>query len=111
MHQQQVDWNKGDLDSFMKSYWNSDSLAFVGSKKITYGWQQTLENYRKSYPGKEGMGTLTFSDIKIKVLSPTSAFVIGAWHLKRKIGNLNGHYTLLFKKIEDRWVITVDHSS
>lgn len=111
MDQQQVDWNKGDLPSFMESYWKNDSLAFVGSKKVTYGWKATLENYKKEYPGKAGMGTLSFSDIQIKTLSPTSAFVIGAWHLKREMGNLDGHYTLLFRKIDGRWVITVDHSS
>ena len=111
MHQQATDWNNGDLDHFMESYWKNDSLAFVGSKAVVYGWNATLENYKKQYPGKAAMGELSFSDIKVELLSPTSAFVIGAWHLKREIGDIGGHYTLLFKKLDGHWLITVDHSS
>ncbi|ANI90662.1 DUF4440 domain-containing protein [Arachidicoccus ginsenosidimutans] len=111
MHQQQDDWNNGDVDAFMQGYWQSDSLQFVG-KQITYGWQNTLNNYKKGYPSKEAMGTLTFSDLKVDVLSKTSAFVIGAWKIvhsdKTTIG---GHFTLLWKKINGKWLIVVDHTS
>jgi len=30
MDQQVNCWNKGDIDCFMKSYWQSDSLMFIG---------------------------------------------------------------------------------
>lgn len=111
MQQQEKAWNKGDLPAFMQTYWKSDSLAFVGSHTVTYGWQQTLDNYKKTYKDRDAMGELSFSNIKIDQLSATSCFVLGAWHLKRKAGDLDGHYTLLFKKIEGHWVIVTDHSS
>ena len=44
---QAEDWNKGDLDSFMEGYWNSEKLQFIGATVVTYGWQKTLENYKK----------------------------------------------------------------
>ena len=55
---QQNCWNEGDLDCFMEGYWKSDNLVFIGSKGLTYGWQKTLDNYKKSYPTKEAMGKL-----------------------------------------------------
>src|SRR5690606_40403736 len=55
MSQQEQDWNNGDIDAFMKGYWRSDSLMFVGKNGIKYGWQTTLENYKKSYPDKSTM--------------------------------------------------------
>ena len=58
LHSQQKAWNEGNIDGFMSSYWNNDSLKFIGSKGITYGWQKTLDNYKKSYPNKEAMGKL-----------------------------------------------------
>lgn len=104
-------WNCGDLDCFMKPYLHSDSLMFVGKSGITYGWQETLDNYKKGYPTTEKMGHLNFTNIKIIPLSDSSCYVIGKWHLVRTIGDLEGHYTLLWRKIDGKWVIIADHSS
>ena len=111
MHEQQVAWNKGDLDGFMLSYWNSDSLKFIGKNGITYGWKSTLANYKKSYPDKATMGELTFTIISVEELSKTSCYVIGKWDLKREKGDVGGYYTLLWKKIDGKWVIVIDHTS
>jgi ketosteroid isomerase-like protein len=104
-------WNAGDLPKFMSTYWHSDSLRFIGKSGLTYGWQQTLDNYKKNYPSKEAMGQLDFNILSIEVLSKRSAFVVGRWHLARTIGDLSGHFTLLFRKIDGKWVIVADHSS
>lgn len=108
---QQTAWNQGDLETFMQSYWKSDELLFVGSKGPTYGWQQTLENYKKSYPGKAGMGILTFSDIKVTMLGKEYASVFGRWKLTREKDTPEGVYTLVFKKFKNGWKIISDHSS
>ena len=111
MKKQETAWNKADIEGFMAYYWKSDSLKFIGSKGITYGWQKTLDNYKKSYPTPDAMGVLTFENNTIEQLSPTKIFVIGKWNLKRKEGDVGGHYTLLWKKINGKWVIIVDHTS
>jgi ketosteroid isomerase-like protein len=109
---QQTDaWNRGDIEGFMNSYWESDSLMFVGKSGVTYGWANTLKNYRKGYPDTAVMGKLSFDYIKIKRLSKKYYFVVGKWHLKRSIGDIDGYYNLLFEKINGRWAIVVDHSS
>lgn len=104
-------WNKGDINAFMQTYWKSDSLVFVGKNGVTYGWQNTLDNYKKGYPDKTAMGKLQFTIIRIEYLSNEVYNVIGKWHLTRTIGNLQGHYTLLIKKIKGEWLIVQDHSS
>jgi ketosteroid isomerase-like protein len=104
-------WNTGNLDRFMLTYWQSDSLKFIGKSGITYGWQKTLENYKKGYPDTAAMGKLDFNILEVKRLSVLYYFVVGKWHLTRSIGDVSGHFTLLFKKIKNKWVIVVDHSS
>lgn len=104
-------WNRGDLEGFMKTYWKSDSLMFIGKSGVTYGWNNTLNNYKKSYPDRTAMGKLSFDIITVKNLSPKYYQVVGKWHLERSIGNLSGHYTLLLEKIDGEWVIISDHSS
>lgn len=111
MIDQEAAWNKGDIDGFMSSYWNSDSLKFIGKKGITYGWKNTLDNYKKSYPDKATMGKLSFTIISIEVLSSTSCYVIGKWALDREKDDVGGHFTLLWKRISGKWLIVSDHTS
>jgi len=110
MKQQEVSWNAGNIEGFMKHYWHSDSLKFIGSKGITYGWQNTLNNYTKAYPDKETMGLLSFTILEATALSETAVYLIGKWEL-RKLKPSSGHFTLLWKKIDGNWVIVADHSS
>ena len=108
---QQAAWNKGNIEGFMQGYWQSDSLMFIGKDGITYGWQKTLENYKKNYADTAAMGKLDFEFIEIKRLSAVYYFVTGKWHLTRSIGNVGGSFTLLLRKIKGKWVIVKDHSS
>jgi ketosteroid isomerase-like protein len=110
---QQTAWNEGNLEGYMNGYWKNDSLLFIGKKGITAGWQQTLDNYKRSYPDKDAMGLLGFEIMNVEMLSSTSAHVIGKWQLTRDAeqGNLSGYFTLVFRKIKNRWVIVSDHSS
>jgi hypothetical protein len=108
---QENSWNHGNLENFMQGYWKNDSLMFIGKSGITYGWQKTLENYRKRYPDTAAMGTLTFTMIQFRPLSASFYFVVGKWDLQRSIGNIGGHFTLLVKKIKGKWLIVADHSS
>lgn len=104
-------WNQGNLEEFMSGYWKSDSLMFIGKAGLTYGWQSTLNNYKKGYPDTTAMGKLDFDIIEVRRLSVLYFFVVGKWHLARTIGDLRGTFTLLFKKVKDKWVIVADHSS
>ncbi len=111
MWQQQECWNNGDLECFMESYLKSDDLVFVGSAGPKYGWQVTLNNYKRSYPNKDAMGTLSFDLLKFISLGKNHQLVIGKWSLNRKTDNPNGHFSIVFKKIKGEWKIIADHSS
>lgn len=104
-------WNNGDVTAFMQTYWQNDSLTFIGKDGPHYGWQPVLDHYRKVYPDKAAMGTLTFSNLILRKLSGEYYFVIGAWHLARTAGDVGGEFTLLFRKIGGQWKIVVDHTS
>lgn len=109
--EQQECWNEGDLDCFMQGYWKSEQLVFVGKSGLTYGWQKTLNNYRKSYPDKAAMGQLTFQLLQLDPISEDFWSVIGKWSLQRKEDNPNGHFSLIFRRLGEDWVIISDHSS
>lgn len=111
--EQQDCWNKGDLDCFMQHYWKDKNLEFIGKNGMTKGWKQTLDNYKRSYPTPEKMGKLSFDIIKNKQIDFNTAHTIGRWQLIRKeIGDtLSGHFSLIWQKRKQEWVIISDHSS
>lgn len=104
-------WNRGSINDFMKGYWKNDSLSFVSHDNVTYGYNKMVDHYKKTYKDTTAMGKLFFALISVKKLSPEYYFVIGKWMLKRSIGDIGGNYTLLFRKINSKWVIITDHTS
>ena len=111
LEEQVTCWNKGDLDCFMQGYLNSNELVFVGSGGPKYGWQVTLNNYKKSYPDRAAMGTLKLDLLKFQPLGKKHYLVIGKWVLNRKLDAPQGHFSLVFEKINGEWKIIADHSS
>ena len=104
-------WNRGDIDSFMTSYWKADETAFVGATGMARGWQAVLERYHRAYPNREAMGHLTFSNIEVHQECANSAFVIGQYHLQREKDHPSGIFTLDLRKFGDGWRIVLDHTT
>lgn len=111
MKDQEKAWSQNDLEGFMQGYWKSDSLKFYGSRGLTKGWQQTLANYKQGYPTKDHSGTLTFEIDDVSPIETNSYWVMGRYFLKRNIGDANGNFLIIFKKIEGEWKIVADMSS
>ena len=109
-HQQSA-WNRGDVDGFMKVYWDSPELTFAGSSGIIRGWQPVLERYRKNYPDQKAMGHLDFSEVQVRPLGRDAALVLGRWHLRRDSDELGGVFTLVFERFPEGWRIIHDHTS
>ena len=106
---QQECWNNGDIDGFMQGYWNSEELIFTSlNHKPTYGWKNTLERYRNSYPNKESMGEFKFEILDLKLTSISTSTVKGKWELIRENDNPNGLFWLAIDKIDANWLITKD---
>jgi beta-aspartyl-peptidase (threonine type) len=100
----------------MEHYWKSDDLTFSSGGKTTRGWQATLDNYRKRYPTREAMGRVSFSELEITPLGSSTdedgaAMVLGRWQLDGESEPVGGNFTLVFRKIDGKWVIVHDHTS
>ena len=104
-------WNRGDIDRFMNGYARSPSTVFVSEDTIRRGWEIVRERYRKKYSDRAKMGTLTFSDLEIALLSPDAAVALGRWRLERAKDRPHGRFTLIFKRLPEGWRIVHDHTS
>ena len=102
-------WNSGDMETFMQAYWKSDSLRFMSSGKITYGWQGMLDGYKKGYPDKESIGELKFELISLEYLGAEHLLMLGEFHISRE-KDLKGKFSLIWKIIDGEWKIIFDHT-
>ena len=102
MNSQEDAWNRGDLEGFMNGYWHSDSLKFIGKAGLTYGWDTTLANYKKSYPDTDAMGRLTFDNLSIEMIDSDVILVIGKWMLAQYVGRYAAR-ALFFELAEKGW--------
>ena len=104
-------WNSGDINSFMEGYIKSDELVFSGKSGPVYGWNETKNRYLKNYPDTQTMGQLKFTVNKIRSVSSDVAFLIGEYYLTRSTEDSYGHFTLFWKKINNKWLIISDHTT
>ena len=104
-------WNRGDFRGYMAGFKNPD-VVFVSGGRFQAGWQGTLNHYVRDYGGSaERRGRLHFYNMKIDLLSPTAAMLVGQYRLERGARVTEGVNTRLFKKFHGRWLITVNHVS
>lgn len=104
-------WNRGDIQGFMRGYYNSEKLVFISGDNITRGWSPTLERYKRNYDSRGKMGVLSFSDLEFTFLSRKAAVVIGSWSLERANDRPHGKFSLVFRRFKKGWRIILDHTS
>jgi uncharacterized protein (TIGR02246 family) len=104
-------WNRGDFRGYMAGFANPD-VVFVSGGKFQDGWKGTLDHYTRDYGGSaERRGRLHFYNMKVDLLAPDAAMLIGQYRLERGSRVTEGVNTRLFRKRHGRWLITVNHVS
>jgi uncharacterized protein (TIGR02246 family) len=114
MEKSQANWNRGDLAAFAADYEDSPETTFVGKTVTRGGTAAVLARYQAHYPNREAMGTLTYSELSIRVLSPDIVLADGKYFLRRTAsggGDASGRFTLVIRKTPKGWKIIHDHSS
>ncbi|HWS52946.1 MAG TPA: DUF4440 domain-containing protein [Pyrinomonadaceae bacterium] len=108
---QQAAWNRGDIEGFMAGYAREEATTFVSGDTLTRGWQTVLDRYKARYDSRGKMGTLTFSELEFKPLSPFYIMATGRWQLARDADTPRGRFTLIFRRTTGGWRVVHDHTS
>jgi ketosteroid isomerase-like protein len=111
IHRMEDAWNRGDFRGYMAGFKNPD-VVFVSGGKFQQGWRGTLDHYVRDYGGSaERRGKLHFYNMKVDVLAPDAAMLVGQYRLERGPRVTEGVNTRLFRKIKGKWLITMNHVS
>lgn len=102
-------WNRGDLEAFVSVY--AEDAAFVSPTGLTRGRQAVLDRYRKRYPDKAAMGTLSLEVLETRLADIHGASVVARWSLTYPDKPAASGLTLLVLRPRgDAWVIVQDAS-
>jgi ketosteroid isomerase-like protein len=110
---QESAWNRGDIDSFAKGYKDSPDTLFI-SHQVNRGFAGLVDEYRREYPTRSAMGTLSFSQLEVHGLDEKFAVCIGKYELdrsKKEGGHAEGLFSLIFEKTDQGWKIILDHTT
>ena len=104
-------WNRGDFRGYMAGFKNPD-VVFISGGKFQDGWQGTLSHYVRDYGGSpERRGKLHFYNMKVDLLAPDAAMLVGQYRPERGPRITEGVNTRLFRKIHRHWLIVMNHVS
>jgi uncharacterized protein (TIGR02246 family) len=108
-------WNRGDPAAFCEVY--ADDATFLSPTGLTRGRQAVLERYRKRYPDKAAMGTLSLEPIETRLAPAREAGAVLAvtiaarWTLSYPDKPAATGFTLLvLHRVGARWLIVQDAS-
>src|SRR5690348_17456572 len=83
IHDMEAAWNRGDLEGYMAGFKNPD-VVFVSGGRFQDGWKGTLDHYLRDYGGSaERRGRLHFYNMKVELLAPDAAMLVGQYRLIR----------------------------
>jgi ketosteroid isomerase-like protein len=103
------EWNKGDLEDFMKMYTDSSTMMYPTGP---VGLSSIRELYEKKYfNGKMPKQNLNYSEMKVTMLGENYALLTGKFTLKGgSLPERSGIYSLVMVLTKDGWKILHDHS-
>ena len=104
-------WNRGDLDGYLASYWDSDKTTWISGGRLTRGKDAIVAACKARFAADGRMGELTVADLEIDVLTNADAIALGRWILNQGGQLSTGYFTVQLKKIEGNWVYATDHAS
>ena len=106
---------RADPDAVMGVYWNSPQLVlFNNNGTVTKSWQQVRANRQSSYPNLKDV-KLDVRDVRVHVLSPTSAVATCLWSqtqtVRDQTESATGRLTLVFQRVGGAWKAVHTHTS
>ncbi|HSL42019.1 MAG TPA: SgcJ/EcaC family oxidoreductase [Anaerolineales bacterium] len=104
-------WNRGDLDGYLASYWDSEKTLWISSGSLTRGKAAIAAAYKRRFSMGQPMGKLSVAELEIDVLTPDDAIAFGRWILDLEGTPSQGFFTVQLRKIEGTWLFVCDHAS
>jgi len=110
---QVADWNRGDLDGFLRGYWDDPGVVFQSGGDRLDGFAAVRDRYRNRYQAEgRPMGKLAFEGVEVVMLGADSAMARGRYRLTMPDGKTpGGLYTLILRRRPEGWRIIHDHTS
>ncbi len=103
-------WNAGNLEAFVATYWDGPELTFYGKSGLARGRRDLLATYRRNYPTAKERGHLAFEVVDFRGLHGGNALLLGEYRIDGEVPS-HGVFTLVLTRQHGRVVILHDHTT
>jgi hypothetical protein len=107
-------WNRGDLETFLTSYWQSDKTRYISGNKMMMGFETIAESYRTRFLADDApsMGKMRLQ-VEPEWVTQDEALVFGKYQALDSDAALAGQgvFTVHLRRIDGVWKIVSDHAS
>ena len=106
-------WNNQDMEGALSYYWNSNRIAWVNRKGITFGIAEFVKAMRSDFADKSKMGHYDGKVLYSTEVTPDQVLIV----VDRKIVNgegkrlMGGVSTQLWRKTDSGWKAVFEHAS
>lgn len=109
LEKQETDWNRGDMNAFLSAYWHSDTLVTVNVRGVQYGMDGFERYMKRNYPDTASMGHLEYEVFHISLIGENDALLTGKWLRKNNKKFRGGYFSILLRRMHNRWMIISEH--
>ncbi|MEE4212179.1 MAG: nuclear transport factor 2 family protein [Parvularcula sp.] len=111
LDEQVADWNSGDIEGYLDHLHKGERTRHIIGAQEVVGFEAIRQGYLERNPDPEKLGRISYRDLDVTPLGEDAALAFAHWTFE--IGEMERHgvFTLLFEKIDGRWLVTHDHTA
>jgi beta-aspartyl-peptidase (threonine type) len=102
-------WNRHDIQGYLSVYWNSPELVSKTDSDQIFGFEALAAQLVSSFGSKpETMGHVRMDDLKIKILAPDTACIVGSYVVNTAAHVDSGENTEILRRFPEGWRIVLE---
>lgn len=107
----QADWNSGDMEAYLATYWNDPGLSMMTGGTALRGWQAIADLFRATWTTEPAMGDFSALNVAVGVLDDRTAIASGGFQHVFQHETVEGVFTHVWRRFGERWLIVHEHTS
>ncbi len=105
-------WNAGAPDKATSVYYDSPEMLWVNRTGIRKGYDLVRASYQRTPAERSRMGTYSYEPLHTDRLSRDCVFLVIRWKIESNGRTTMGGVTsMVWKRINKKWVIAAEHAS
>ena len=105
-------WNSGEQNNSTSIYYDSPEMLWVNRTGIRKGYEPIRATYQRAPARTPRLGTYSYETLHLEQLSRDCVFFVIKWKVEQPGRTpMNGVTSMVWKRINKKWVVAAEHAS